>query len=214
MSDKKANQKHIDALNSGEDIELSPKTAKQMEKSGLKMAKDLKSKEYARLVAEKTIFKVVSLKDGRLVKFEKPKLQTTFCFPYDEYLQGSIENTNRACEAVRSDYEVFLQQNLRHIESKIEDLEKVLKHYEDENEFAWVGQANNKEVSFVVVGPEKEIKEYYKHGMIKLNKEDTESILNVWKEMLGYLKKRCAAYWKRYGGSKVRTWTYSVWNED
>jgi hypothetical protein len=58
-------------------------------------------------------------------------------------------------------------------------------------------------VDFVAGGNGYEYKE-----MVLATEQDLEIIKKGVQAQLENLKKRCAAYWKRFGGSKLKTWTY------
>lgn len=133
-----------------------------------------------------------------VIQFEKPKLHTRFCYGYG---QGrDYESAQSGAEVVRNDYDVFLEENVERsgcqnvLDILAERPETVyLRKTYDEGSF----------VDFVAGGNGYEYKE-----MVRATEQDLEIIKKGVQAQLENLKKRCASYWKRYGGSKLQTWTY------
>lgn len=172
----------------------------------------LTNKEYAKLMAEtcgwarsenmqkhfeKSVLYAEELSAG-IVEFDKPHLETHFCYGWG---QGrSTESASNACDDVESDYEVFLAENLEHDGSQ-----RWLKQIEENPDCVYLGQKyeTGKMVFFRVLRPWDMEK-----GFVKATAEDVEKIKKGLKAQIDDLTKRCATYWKRFGGSKLKTWTY------
>ena len=148
---------------------------------------------------EKKTLCVKTLPNGDVIAFDKPSVETRFCYSFDEVgYPESIEGSNRSCESVRSDYDVFLNENLKWLKRDLECLGMYRPVYlnrlngiESPNVVSYSGYRNGND------------------GWIASD-EDLAVIKSGIQEQIDYLTKRCAAYWKRYGGSKLHTWTYSI----
>lgn len=151
---------------------------------------------------EKKTLCVKTLPNGDVIAFDKPSVETRFCYSYDEIADcrggsDTMGSADRMCDSVRSDYDVFLAENIRWLKRDLENLEKMyhpiyLNRLDGvENVVSYSGYQNGG------------------NGWLA-RPDDIEVIKSGIQEQIDYLTKRCAAYWKRYGGSKLHTWTYSI----
>ncbi|MBP5789255.1 MAG: hypothetical protein J6W29_03370 [Neisseriaceae bacterium] len=147
---------------------------------------------------EKKTLCVKTLPNGDVIAFDKPSVETRFCYSFDEVgYPESIDDSNHMCHEVSSDYDVFLGENLKWLKRDLENLEKMyhpiyLNRLDGvENVVRYSGYQNGA------------------NGWLA-RPDDIEVIKSGIQEQIDYLTKRCAAYWKRYGGSKLHTWTYSI----
>lgn len=133
-----------------------------------------------------------------IIQFDKPHLRTHFCYGWG---QGrDYDSAQSGAEVVRNDYEVFLEENIhwsgyqRTLDLLEERPETVYlrKTYDEGNFVAFLAGADGDE---------------YK-DMVRATEQDLEVIKKGVQAQLENLKKRCAAYWKRFGGSKLKTWTF------
>lgn len=152
---------------------------------------------------EKKTLCVKTLPNGDVIAFDKPSVETRFCYSFDEVADcyghsDTIGDSNRACDSVRSNYDVFLDENLKWLKRDLENLGMYRPVYLNRLN----GVASPNVVSY----------SGYRNGMNGwvASPEDIEVIKSGIQEQIDYLTKRCAAYWKRYGGSKLHTWTYSI----
>lgn len=167
------------------------------------------NKEYADLMVKSGVFNegmrkyfeddtlyAVELSAG-IMQVSKPHLQTRFCYGWGQC--GSIDDACSSCDAVSSKYDLFLSENLEELKKELDILENrpetvyLVKNYRDGNFVAWRGGGN------------------YWHrekDAIDATTEDVELIKESVKKKIENLTKRCATYWKRFGGSKLKTWTY------
>lgn len=171
---------------------------------------------------EKNFFNAIEVKDGLLV-FNKPYIEKWFCYSYDEFQPDTCDMAQRQCEAVRNKFDVFLRANLKDIERWIKVLEGkagigddiranqdiyIYDTYYDED------GAEGDRIKSWTNDTEDEIKYRFSKNTKyrKAEKDEIEKILEMYYEMRAYMKKRCETYWKRFGGEKLRTWTYSMWD--
>lgn len=133
-----------------------------------------------------------------VIQFEKPRLRTSFCYGYG---QGrDYESAQSGAKVVCNDYDVFLEENI-----EMSRCQRVLDILEKRPETVYLRKTYDKGsfVDFVAGGNGCEYKE-----MVLATEQDLEIIKKGVQAQLENLKKRCAAYWKRFGGSKLKTWTY------
>ena len=167
------------------------------------------NKEYADLMVKSGVFDegmrkyfendtlyAVKLSAG-IMQVSKPHLETRFCYGWGQC--GSIDSASASCDVVSSDYNFFLSENLEQLKKELDILENrpetvyLVKSYRIGNVVSWRGGGNywNRE-----------------KDAIDATAEDIEIIKESIKKKIENLTKRCATYWKRFGGSKLKTWTY------
>lgn len=143
------------------------------------------------LYAEKT--------SAGVIDFDKPSVRTRLCYGYG--YGRDYEDAQKSAEAVRNDYDFFLSENIQY-----SGYEKALKTIKERPDTVYLRKTYNGNYVSLVYGcygsPEKDY--------VKPTENDLEIIKFGLKAQLENLKKRCATYWKRYGGSKLDTWTYDV----
>jgi hypothetical protein len=133
-----------------------------------------------------------------VIQFEKPRLHTHFCYGYG--MGRDYESAQAGASTVQNHYEVFLEENI-----EMSRYQRVLDILEKRPETVYLRKTYDKGnfVDFVAGGNGYEYKE-----MVLATEQDLEIIKKGVQAQLENLKKRCAAYWKRFGGSKLKTWTY------
>lgn len=147
---------------------------------------------------EKKTLCVKTLPNGDVIAFDKPSVETRFCYSFDEVgYPESIDDSNNMCHTVSSDYDVFLAENLKWLKRDLENLEKMYRP-------VYLNRLDKEENVVLYSG--------YQNGTDgrMASPDDIAVIKSGIQEQIDYLTKRCAAYWKRYGGSKLHTWTYSI----
>lgn len=159
---------------------------------------------------ESQFFGAVEISDGLIVK-EKEKVRTRFCYGEDGGESYNIALNN--CEAVSSKFDVFLRENLKYLDRDIEEIKQMIKEV---GQTAWIKRAfigNNYEESdklkfFVILYTGRENGYSAKVKLRQATKEDLFKILDLYMQFRADRIKKCKAYWKRFGGSKLHTWTY------
>lgn len=167
----------------------------------------------------------VRLENGGIVCFEKPSIKTEFCFGYSTCGQGAeYDEASAQCRAANSE-EYFLHANLDSYDEEIKalecncqyDNEKGERSYHYEGK-AWyiVRQEYNSQTAplnlyeFHAYGPWSVENEPYRYPkeLVKMSDTDRKTILAAAKHERDKFEKRLHKYLKRYGTSKLRTWTY------
>ena len=153
--------------------------------------------------------------------FEKPSIQTRFCFGYGQNGISTDDDFNRACEEehnMETNKQTFINANLEDLKESIERIETFISQWINKEEKCFSSRYNK---IFIC-------KNSYNHlayltwswdydnvrnkdDIIKeATKEDLLLIIEVYKQQIENFKKRLNTYLKRYGLSKLTTWTYLV----
>lgn len=160
---------------------------------------------------------VAVLSNERVFVIEKPSIKTDFCFGYGMYAQASDEEINKACELAdnaRKNVEYFLNKNMEDINRWIEILKR---HKEDMENNGYsnhpimycpeYGNSNSKLIGISAIKIF-DVEFYKNKGFEELSKEDTEIIIEAYKQAKIIFAKRLQTYLKKYGLSKLNVWTY------
>lgn len=150
--------------------------------------------------------RAVKLSDG-YVGIEKSRIETHFCFGYrlSSYDSEEYDNANKMVEHARNSAEYFKNKNLEGLNRQIERLSDKSKHFEITPQY-WKHDDNTKLRNFSEYdlwrGIDKDARE--------ITDEDRELLVKALKEELADFNKRLDTYLKRYGTSKLKTWSYWV----
>lgn len=169
---------------------------------------------------EKNFFSAVELKDGSIIEFSKPSINTHFCYSFDEFRPDTIDFAHQCCDSVRKNFDVFLSKNLRDINRKIDllrtKIEEENKHWEKIYIFERYYRKEGEGKSLLkdwTNSNEEDIKFRFRDNNYRLaDLDEIKAIFTAYIELKEYMTKRCKTYWKRFGGSKLHTWTYSMWD--
>jgi len=151
----------------------------------------------------KSTSEVIETSKGYLIRFEKPSIKTRFCFGHGYNGISTSEDAKRAfdnAEYARTNEQYFINENLEEINDKI-------KQYE-ENDLYYCDIIINQLIKCITT--EKCIYHYNDEHVEKVSEQDKELILNTLKSEKAKFEKRLNTYLKRYGLSKVHSWTYLV----
>lgn len=154
----------------------------------------------------KGILKVIKLSDGKLIAFEKPKIEKSFCFGYSDRGQGyTYDEANKLVEEYRKDPMRFVNNNLHRAYGFIEKIEEGLKEGYDIYTYPEYNDINIWRVRH-------DIYFSYENGCEKMKAEDIEAYLSAAKEMRKKFKKKLEAYIRRYGTKSLKIWSF--WADD
>lgn len=153
---------------------------------------------------EKQIGTIVELDNDDLYVIEKPRIETSFCFGYGMYLR-SDEDEERAAfsmeKKARTDSSYFIEENLKPLNRWIEDLQS--------NKWGWgkqtryIGECNPHLVSIEAFHSWEN-----RPDLTVLTDDEIKRIVAGYEEVKAQFTKRLNTYLKRYGLSKLNTWTY------
>lgn len=170
----------------------------------------------------------VLLSGGRLLVFKKPRIQTDFCFGYG--MGGtSYDEANEMARHAGESEDYFLAQNLADFDKEIEDLENLdgrhallhrkcgwnqkstlnLWDYIVSNEpLEWFKESQAQDMD----GLTRYVNQYHAgqfyYDLEELCEDDRAAILAGLRVERAKFEKRLRAYLKRYGTSKLKTWSY------
>lgn len=161
----------------------------------------------------------IRLTNDGILYFEKPKIETSFCFGYSlsQHDSESFDNANKMAEFASKNEDYFLTKNLEDYDKQIEAFETgkidgfseayICIHrqcYSDTSLNVW-------DLNIFHHWTFEEQKEYGdKYGMEYqlVNDTDKAAILAALKHEREKFEKRLKTYLKRYGTSKLKTWSY------
>lgn len=175
--------------------------------------------EHMQNFAKKKCAYVVQFSNGDIADIEKPSIKKDFCFGAGSYgtcTNEEMKDAENMAALARKSEQYFKEQNLKKIDSDIEDLEKCLSGYEYEcyTYTHYMGQPDDSKLkAFTVVktgyNPEFTPMRWINCKDIKrLGADDIQKIIDGFKEVRKAFEKRIDTYLKRYGTTKVNSWSY------
>ena len=159
--------------------------------------------------------------DDCFLGFEKPSIQTRFCFGYGQNgieADGDYDRAREREKNMETNQQTFINANLEDLNKSIKDLQEFIDNFFDNKNTCFSARYNK---IFIC-------KNSYDHlaylawswdydnirnkdAIIKeATKEDLLLIIEVYKQQIENFKKRLNTYLKRFGLSKLTTWTYLV----
>lgn len=159
--------------------------------------------ESMREYVEKKMFEVIDL-NGDLLGFEKESVETNFCYGYGQNGLSSEEESRGAwgmANKVQNEYDVFVTENLKGL--------KQIRHNVLNGGAIIVGDKACRLLSWSWQGGEEKEMRNWNNARV-LTAEEKQRVADVLSKQIENLEKRCKSYWKRYGGSKLKTWAYLV----
>lgn len=145
---------------------------------------------------------------GHLAEIERPSIETSFCYGYgycgvstEEDYQDAARMANHA----RTNEDYFVEENLRGLNEYIEALG-------NDNHTAYMTGSNGLvQLHFCNQWEAEQQKRWAEHGnykMFVLTDEERKEIAGYYRMEVERFTKRLKTYLKRYGLSKVHSWTY------
>ena len=156
----------------------------------------------------KTAAYIVPLNDGDITEIDKPSIETSFCFGYGMNgisYEGDYEEAAETMRAAEKSTEYFIRENMKGLDGYIETLkDESIRTYKY---VYYCGKCNEhlKDIGFYRYYEEpasnlKDCKE--------LTADERAALLAGYEEVKKAFKKRLDIYLKKYGLSKLHTWTY------
>ena len=150
----------------------------------------------------------VELEDGGYFVFEKPSIETRFCFGYGQNGISTEEDFEDAVAAKQnaSTKEYFMSENMK----KFSDLEEALVY---PGKVYSMAQYRNSGLKLRGIKTDEEERLYGKMFGIVVGEITPVDRLRIKDELANQKKmfeKRLETYWKRFGSTKLKTWTYLV----
>lgn len=166
----------------------------------------------------------VRLSDGNIVLAEKEDLQTAFCFGYGCNGMSTQAETRAAydcADAVKRNQRYFVDENLKGLREIVKRL-KTGKDSDGYTVYTYLQQehiyeSNRRSIYFShhTIKQMKDgwgspwlINRWKENGLTEINEQDKKLLIKLYETALEKRTKRVNTYLKRYGLSKIRTWTY------
>lgn len=163
---------------------------------------------------KKTAGVVVMLTNGGYFCVEKSKIETRFCFGYNtDYSGHELSDAEKRRAAFAKSEKAFKNANLRDLDQLIEIVERGKNETGSRSPYlsrvSYCGE--DRPLNVWQVNFEYRWKMAEK-GMVVLDGEDKEIVLGALKKERANFEKRLDMYLKKYGTSKLHTWTY--WRDE
>ncbi len=153
--------------------------------------------------------------------FEKPSIQTRFCFGYGQNGITTEDDIDRAYgqqHNMETNQQTFIDANLEDLNKSVEDIKTFINRFFDKKETCFSSRYNkiflckNSYNHLAYLAWSWDYDNIRDKDMIirEATKEDLLLIIEVYKQQIENFKKRLNTYLKRYGLSKLTTWTYLV----
>lgn len=147
---------------------------------------------------------VIKTEKGFFLEIEKKSIEKDFCFGYRLSSSDTEEYDSANAMAIhaRKSEEYFIEENLKGIKQQIEYLENTTDSLCFTNHYC--GQKNEVLKAITSHRPW----ETAKPSDIELSENDKALMIEAYKLQLENQKKKVSTYLKKYGLSKVHTWSY------
>lgn len=149
---------------------------------------------------------LVELDDGDLYEIEKPSIKKDFCFGYGYCGVSTEEDYESAADSAqnaRQNVNYFMEKNLEPINRMIEDIYSYSGSIYKRTHYCQAQpNAKLKGLVWVEFGAEP------LEGWKKLSDREKKAIIEGYEEVKKAFTKRLNTYLKRYGLTKVNSWTY------
>lgn len=133
---------------------------------------------------------------GVLVSLEKPRIETSFCFGESGY---DMDAAVQSCKVAQTDENYFIRKNMKSLDAMANDLSNETAHAWVEPISAKIGRLYTADYLGGYRRPE---------NAFDLTVQERAQALEAVQHVRAAFEKRLRTYLKRYGLSKVRTWTY------
>lgn len=146
----------------------------------------------------------VILHNGCIFTFDKPSIQTSFCYGYDND-EESFDIANNNAEETTKHYYIFLNKNME----QFKNIENTLKENVIKAEYSYQGRINLSSSIY----SEYELNRFYlsqsqRNNFFKLTSEDIQLIKDMVAIEKRKFEKRLTTYLNKYGTSKLKVWSY------
>lgn len=153
------------------------------------------------------VARIVKLEGGGLVAIEKPKIKTSFCFGYSlsRYDSEDYDQANEMASHAGESTEYFISKNMEQITENIEALQT----YEVYTGVQYTSSPENSRVQSVSYLRRWETP---REGLRPISDADRAAMIEAWEIVGQDFRRKLDSYLKRYGLSKVKSWSY--WQDE
>ena len=138
------------------------------------------------------------------IAFIKQRINTSFCFGYLDYDESTIEFANNAAKEIHSNVEEFIRNNVAKFDDELKLYTSDKKLYLCPRRYDCCSNIYN-----ITTDDECYLNNQYEK-LVEVNKEDRQNLIEKTKEEKAKFVKRLNAYLKKFGLSKVHSWTYLI----
>lgn len=151
----------------------------------------------------KQIARIVRLECGGMVEIEKPRIQKDFCFGYSDsrYNTDDYDRANAAARHAANSQEYFISENMKQISDMIDDL-KATGIYSRARYRGTSKDSPIRALEWPRYGVE------FPEGAQPITDTDRAVLIEAWEKVGTDFRRRIDRYLKRYGLSKVNSWSY------
>lgn len=163
-------------------------------------------------------YHIVELKNGDIYAYERPRIETSFCFGYGMNglsTDDDMDGASRMAQRARTDEDYFIEENLKDIKNYIDRLVKAYNGELEAYKYAhYSGQPHGTKLkTYSVVStwdnPENDPGRWScLTDVEQLTQYEILTLIQGWYKVAEMFTKRLNTYLKRYGLSKLNTWTY------
>lgn len=154
---------------------------------------------------------IVELQNGDIVAIDRPRIEKDFCFGYslNKYDTEDFDQAQEASAQAKKSTDYFMHKNLKGLDNMVALLEgKKASRFDFYIGILYIGQPADSKLKQVV-----QRDKWDEHaGYTLMSDADRAAMLDGYKQVRADFVKRLQAYLKRYGLSKVHTWTY--WRDE
>lgn len=155
---------------------------------------------------------VVKTSDGYLLEVERQNIKKRFCFGHGYCgvtTQEEMDDASKMAKHARTNQDYFIKENLEWYDSWIKEIE------ENGAYISIKGKYYSQTEDCLLRGFQSGRSSWYNRiennpDYRKMPNEDTQQLLDAFKEARESMKKRLNTYLKKYGLSKLHVWTYLV----
>ena len=163
------------------------------------------SKKHIAWLQKTYLDSLIRLSNGKIVEIEKPKMQTNFCFGYG-WVDPNGEEENAAdemAEYAKESQEYFIKKNLKQVD-------EIIERAKNPGYKGYLWSSGTENIYTVSCMDEYSMINTYKNRGEELTEEDKTTYINALQACKARFEKRLQTYLKRYGMSKIRTWSYVI----
>lgn len=164
-----------------------------------------KENEYMKNYYRKEVEQICKIRDGYFL-IDKPRIKTSFCFGSGWNGVSSLEEdevANDLAYQAKNDEDYFLEENLQDLNKRIKVLEDSLASDADYDKAVLIKNGCNQ---YSIVA--RRHAEYWNEEYVVSTEEEVKEILKLYISVKENFKKRLSTYLKKYGLTKINSWTY------
>lgn len=158
------------------------------------------------------IANIIELSNNTIIIIDKPTIKKSFCFGYGFCGISTEEEENNAykmSQVAKTNHDYFMQENLKHINEKIEEIKNSYKVYIF-NQYYRQSKNNILRTYNCIkyVTEEEDLLSNNYENVEEISETDKLKIIEGLEQVKKDFIKRLETYLKKYGLSKIRSWTY------